>query len=307
MTIIETMNSRQDKTLNSYDRELQDEIGIGQKQLDRLLEELSDYFDNIVQIEGKKRKTFKLLKPIDIFVEAFDKSNDIGWFFNMAHDADPEVFKELEQFTNTQKDIYKFKNTPFEDMESLEDRLTFKRLKTAVKLHEYRDIKYHHNKTVYKNLKCIKLVFMDNNWYIAYVDEENILRFGRISFIEEVSYPKDKRTFQTSSVKKHLDFIDKNLQNSMTLFATPLKTATIKAHKPIAKYFEKDMKKFLSTQKFVKKQDDGAVIFTLDYTQELEILPFIQRWLPDLEILEPLSLKKALQKKLKEAFQFLQQ
>jgi len=298
MKIIETLDARLDKTISGYDKELQKELGVGSKQLGRLIEELCEHFDSIVLLEGHRRKTYKLIKPIDIFVEAFEKSNEIGWFFSMAHDADPLVFKELEQFTNTQKHIYKFKNTPFEDVNSLEGKSTFKRLKTAVELHEYRDIKFYHNDEVHKNLKCIKLVFMDNNWYIAYIDEEDMLKFGRVSFIEEVIYSKDKNSYQSMLVKKHLEFIDKNLQNSMTIFNKPIQTALLKAHQPVAKYFEEDMKKFLSTQKFVKKQDDGTVLFSIEYTQELEILPFIQKWLPDLEIVEPSSLKKAYLKKL---------
>lgn len=301
MFILETINKKIDKTITAYDEVLIDNLHLSTKQLGRLLDKLENEFDNIIKIDGKKRKTYKLIKPIDILVEAFDNSNEIGWFFNMAQDADPEIFKELEQFTNTQKHIYKFKNTPFEDVSSLEGKLKFKRLKTAVELHEYRDIKFYHDDKVYKNLKCLKLIFMDNNWYIATVDEEDKLRFGRISFIEEVSYSEGKNAYQPNSVKKHFDFIDTKLQNSMTLFDTPTKTATIKAHKPIAKYFEKDMKKFLDTQTFVQKQDDGSIIFTLKYTQELEILPFIQKWLPDLEILEPESLKKAYKKKLQKA------
>jgi len=39
----------------------------------------------------------------------------------------------------------------------------------------------------------------------------------------------------------------------------------------------------------------------LSYTQELEILPFIQKWLPDLVILEPKGLREAYVKKLKKA------
>jgi hypothetical protein len=301
MKIIETLNARLDKTLTSYDDELQKELGVGQKQLGRLLDELAEHFDNIVLLDGLKRKTYKLIKPIDIFVEAFENSNEIGWFFNMAHEADPEIFKELENFTNSQKHIYMFKNTPFEDVSSLESKITFKRLKTAVELHEYRDIKYYFDDQVYKNLKCLKLIFMDNNWYIAYVDEDEILKFGRISFIEEVNYSKGKNSFQPNSVKKQLAFIENSLQNSMTLFDKEKKTATLKAHPPIAKYFEKDMKKFLSTQKFIKKQNDGSIIFTADYTQELEILPFVQKWLPDLEILKPKSLIKIYKNKLQKA------
>jgi predicted DNA-binding transcriptional regulator YafY len=33
------------------------------------------------------------------------------------------------------------------------------------------------------------------------------------------------------------------------------------------------------------------VEFTLEYTQPLEILPFIKRWLPDVEIISPSSLQ----------------
>ena len=111
--LIETFNARLDHTITSYDKELQEEIGISQKQLDRLLEELSAYYDNIVVEKQGRKKVYKMIKPIDIFVEAFDNANDLGWFFNMAHEADPEIFKELEQFTNTQKHIYKFFNYIF--------------------------------------------------------------------------------------------------------------------------------------------------------------------------------------------------
>ncbi len=301
MFILEEINKREDKTITAYDDMLISELQLSTKQLGRLLDKLENEFDNLIQIEGTKRKTYKLIKPIDLFTEAFESTNEIGWFFNMAHDADPEVFKELEQFTNTQKHIYKFKNTPFEDIGSLEGKLTFKRLKTAVELHEYRDIKFIFDDKIHKNLKCLKLIFMDNNWYIAFVGEDEILRFGRISFIEEVNYSKGKNSYQPNSIAKQKEFIETNLQNSMTLFNKTPQTATLKAHKPIARYFDKDMKKFLSTQEFVEKRSDGSVVFTLRYTQELEILPFVQRWLPELEILEPKSLKTIFAQKLSDA------
>jgi len=58
------------------------------------------------------------------------------------------------------------------------------------------------------------------------------------------------------------------------------------------------MKKFLSSQEYQKKLEDGSVLFNVEYTQELEILPFIQKWMPDLIIVEPQSLKDAYIKKL---------
>jgi len=58
---------------------------------------------------------------------------------------------------------------------------------------------------------------------------------------------------------------------------------------------------FLSSQKFIEKQDDDSIIFTVDYTQNLEILPFIQSWMPNITIVEPQELKEAYLKKLQEA------
>jgi hypothetical protein len=260
MRLVETFNSRTDNKITSYDKELQDEIGIGQKQLDRLLDELAEYFDNIIVEKNGRKKIFKLIKPIDIFIEAFDNANEIGWFFKMAHDADPEIFKELAQYTNQHEHIYKFFNTPFEDVSSFEGKITFKRLKYAVELHEYRDIKFFNDEKIYKNLKCIKLIFMDNNWYIAYVTEEDDLKLGRISFIEDVQYSKNKNTFQKSSIEKHLKFIDKSLQNSMTLYTAKKKTALIKAKPKIAKYFKKGMKKFLPSQTFKEELTDKVLL-----------------------------------------------
>ena len=141
---------------------------------------------------------------------------------------------------------------------------------------------------------------MDGNWYLAFVDSEAKLRLGRIAFIEKVEYASKINSFQPSSVKKYMEFLD-NIQNSMTLYGVPKKIAKIKATNKVARYFEKDMKKFLSSQKFIKKLEDGSIIFSLEYTQPLEILPFIQRWLPDLIILEPEELKKEYIHKLNQA------
>lgn len=208
----------------------------------------------------------------------------------MAHDADPEIFKALEGYTNKSKHIYKFINTPFEDIEELKSNGILKKLETAVKLGEYRKIKFAGIEAI-DNLKCLKLLFIDNNWYIAISGEDEIVRLSRVSFIEDVSYATNINKFQKSSVKKQIEFIDKHIQNSFTRYDLPVKSTKIKVMPEKARYFDKGMKKFLSSQKFVEKLDDGSVVFTLKYTQSLEILPFIQKWLPYLVILEPKELK----------------
>lgn len=297
LLVLEEFEKRVDKTIDAYDEALQESTGLQAKQLGRVLYELTEYFDSIICEKKGKKKSYRLIKPIDIFSETFKNSHEIGWLFQMAHDGDPEIFKELENYTSQNRHIYKFKNTPFEDINTLESREVFKRLRLGVEAREYRRIKFMFDANYYDNLKCLKLIFMDNNWYIAFIDEEDKLRFGRISFIEEVQYATKAGSFQPSSVAKHVAFLQ-SVQNSMTLFGVEKKTATIRAMPSVAKYFDKEMKIFLSSQKFLKKELDGSVLFTLTYTQPLEILPFIQRWLPDLIVLEPQELREELHKKL---------
>ena len=290
--ILEEFNRSTDKTLTAYSEVLADRLSLGSKQILRLLRDLEAEFDAIVKIDGQKRETFKLIKPIDLFVETFENAENIDWFFHLAHDADPEIFKELEKFTNQNKIVYKFINTPFEDMEQLKKNGILKKLESAVKLREYRKIKFAGLEKPLDNQKCLKLLFIDNNWYIATVGEDEIARLSRVSFVEDVSYASNIGKFQNSSVAKQMKFIEKDIQNSFSLYGKERKTATIKVVPEKARYFKKGMKKFLSSQKFQEELEDGSVIFTVDYTQSLEILPLIQKWMPNLVIIEPQELKE---------------
>ena len=290
--ILEEFSLSQDKTLTAYDEVLSSRLNLGSKQILRLIRDLELEFDAIIKLDGTKRETYKLIRPVDLFVETFEQTDNIDWFFHMAHDADPEIFKALEGYTNKNKNAYKFVNTPFEDIDILKSNGIMKKLEDAVKLGEYRKIKFARLNNAIDNLKCLKLLFIDNNWYIATVGDDEIVRLSRVSFIENVSYATNISKFQKSSVEKQMQFIDNNIQNSLTLYNSEVKIATIKATPERAKYFDKGMKKFLSSQKFKEKLVDGSIIFTLEYTQPLEVLPFIQKWLPHLVILEPTELRE---------------
>lgn len=290
--ILEEFNISQDKTLTAYDEVLSSRLNLGSKQILRLIRDLELEFDAIIKLDGTKKETYKLIRPVDLFVETFEQTDNIDWFFHMAHDADPEIFRALEGYTNKNKNTYKFVNTPFEDIDILKSNGIMKKLEDAVKLGEYRKIKFAGLDSAIDNLKCLKLLFIDNNWYIATVGDDGIVRLSRVSFIENVSYATNISKFQKSSVEQQMKFLDNNIQNSLTLYGAEVKIATIKVTPERAKYFDKEMKKFLSSQKFKEKLDDGSIIFTLEYTQSLEILPFIQKWLPHLVILEPKELKE---------------
>lgn len=286
--IIEEFHKRTDKTLTAYD--IKHLIDKSTKQIERYFDNLAEEFKNIIKIKRGKKKAYKLIDNFDIFVETFKNTEDLEELFYLAKESNPELFKRLD-YNLKNDEIYMFRGAIFE---ALQDKKYFNNLKSAIQNSEYRIIKFFGEDK--KEIKPIKLVFIDNNWYVAYV-ENDILKLGRISFIEKVEYSK-KNSYQKYSVKGYLNILQTKLQNSMTLFDKEKKIAKIQVTPNVSKYFKEEMKKFLSSQKFIEEKEDGSVIFTLEYTQSLEILPFIQRWLPDLIILSPQDLKEEYLEKL---------
>jgi len=291
------------KEISNSDQYILDIFGCSSKTLERYLKDIESLYPHIMRIKQSRKYIWKLVRVSDILEEFIKNSDDISQLFIMAQEFDPEILKELERGTlskiSKNSDVFLFRNSIMETIQDEKSKEIFKNLKRAVANHEYRDITYTYNKTtIHKNTKCIKLIFLGNNWYVALVDVEKKLLFRRLSFIDKVSY-SSKNSFQQSEIEPYLDFL-KNAQNPMSLYGEQVKKATMKANPNIAIYFEKDMKKFLPSQTFQKKLSDGSIIFTLNYTQELEILPLVQKWLPDLIILKPQELKDAYIKKLED-------
>ncbi len=277
-------------TLTAYD--IKDILGKSVKQTERDIENLELEFNNIIDVKIGRKKGYKLIDNFDIFIEAFNNNEDLEELFYIAQKSNPELFEKLDFQMSKDSNIFIFKNPIFE---KIKDNDIFKELKKAIKSNEYRNIIMEDKEL--KDIKPIKLIFTDNNWYLAYIDIDDILRLARVSFIKNISYSK-KNSYQNGSIEKYLKALKNNFQNSMTLFDKKPQTATIKATPAIAKYFKKDMKKFFSSQKFTKEEVDGSVIFSVEYTQELEVLPFIQKWMPDLIIVEPKELIDAYIEKL---------
>jgi len=299
---IEEFNKRNPKELDIYDEVLQEKLQKSPKTIQRYFELFQTKYNSIVEVKQRRKKTYKLITPIDLLGESLEHFEDIGWVFSMIQEGDPKTFKALEPYTQQEKHIYKFFTSPFEDLKELEKKHTFQRLKSIIKARGYAKIYFVDGK-VLDNLKCLKLVFLDNNWYIAYVDNEENLAFGRFSFIQKVEYGSKYGSYQPSSVTKHLHFLENNIQNAMTLFYAPKQKAILQALPEVAHYFYKDMKKFLTSQRYIKTLEDGSVLFSVEYTQELEVLPFVQKWLPHIVVKEPQELQDVFRKKLQQALE----
>ena len=203
-------------------------------------------------------------------------------FFNSL---DSESKKILKKEIKKIDAIYKFITKPFEDINSE----ILKNIEHCVKFSHQISLEY--DNTIDKrvlNVKPYKIVFIDENFYLACLDGDKFLML-RISFIKNV-----KKLNKFNHTNEYVDrFINEGLQTSFSNF-DHFKNGNfievkLKISKNIARYFS-SKKKFFSTQS-IRELESGEKIVTYRVTQLKEILPFIKKWLPDVEVIEPIQLK----------------
>jgi hypothetical protein len=303
------------RDIYKQDKNLHDDLGLSgkeiqcasiEKTIQRYMEDIVELYSHIVKVE-KKQKEFsqrkvEVLSVIDkekdvskILKFFLEHSGDLSYLLQIVHENDPELLDEssnrerLKKSIEQDKDIFLFIGSPFEKLKE-DTKKIFDEVKYAIKNHEYRNITGH-NAQLYMDAKCLKLIHMENNWYLAIETQEKKLRLLRLSFIKNIkkSY---KNRFQKKELDKYKNYFS-SLQNPMTL-NKKFKTAKLLISKDKAHYFKSEMKPFFPTQKFIKELDDGRVECHINYTQELEILPFIKKWQPDITVLFPDDLQNVL-------------
>ena len=257
---------------------------------------------------GVLRVSDKSKDVITILEYLLKNSNDIGWLITLLNENDPNLLSEFEKEISRQvkedSKVFLFKTNPLEALQDEPSKRYLGELRSAVMRREYRDIKYKYIGEV-ENLmdsKCLKIVFTDGNWYLAIEDNEENFRLLRVAFI--VSLSKSSKNYQSKILDKYKTHFNK-IQNAMSLPSEPFQRAVLKASPRVSIYFRKGMKSFFPSQKLNETMNDGSVIFSIDFTQDMEILPFIKRWLPDIEILEPKSLRDKFKDELKAALDIL--
>lgn len=148
------------------------------------------------------------------------------------------------------------------------------------------------NSELLEELKCLKLIYTQNNWYLAVETNEVKFRLLRLRFIKEICYAK-KSNFQKSVLDKYSSYFSR-FENAMSLFTQEPQVAHLKVAPFIAIYFQEGMKPFFKSQKHIKTYEDGSIEFSVNFTQPLEILPFVKQWLPGMQIISPESLRQTL-------------
>lgn len=206
---------------------------------------------------------------------------------NLFADAEPTIVKSVKKEI---KQIFALVEPPIErDV----DINIWNIAKRAVKFNNKISLAYNKEKLIaYNDVKPLKIVYAHNNWYLATMisDKESLyaLTFFRLKQIRSIEI--NRETYKTTDeIKQALRHIE-SMQSLFEIMGKEKYKAVIKVDRGIARYFRN--KKYLKSQKITKENSDGSLIVEYHITQAEEIFPLIQRWLPQIHIIEPKKLKK---------------
>ncbi len=212
--------------------------------------------------------------------------------FDFTKSFDEDTSKILAKLQKNYAICYSIKQHPFE---SFFNNKYLKDIKRAIKNHQYADIIYNNGeKFVFKECKLLKIIFSEGNFYVATLsDDESInngFKFLRLSFIESVLL--QSKTFH-KDIKA--EFFLKDFQTIFSNYDVKPYEVIVEVDGSVERFFKQ--KKFLASQKII--QNDDKLLLSFQVTNDMEILPLIKKWLPNLKIISPETTKTKLQNQLK--------
>ena len=243
-----------------------------------------EQFYDLFQHNHKTSKQFlKFLSIVD-----FDLYNK----FKEEHRA---LIKALKLDSSA---VYQIENSPYEKLKSASLEI-LEELEKAIYLKQYINLTYslpQKQSKLFFHSMPLKILYLGSNWYLATLTTNDIVenstfRLLRINFISKITKPKiEPIFFHDDNIQKiEADRFIKNIQSSFSNINTTPYKVVLKVHPDKARYFQN--KKYLATQTIIKLEDDGLLVSYL-ISNDMEIIPLIQRWIPFVSVVEPLRIKE---------------
>jgi len=262
-------------------KELADEFGVSTRTIQRDFNEklVSSY---PIYQENKKWKMqdgFKIEKIRDIddkiILDIIEKITDGigGNFASKAHKLLGKIKNEEQSPIYTKLNI-----------EDISDKINeINLLETAIKEKRECECQYAYEKGRYTTkVQPLKIVNYEGFWYLVALRDEEVRKY----YLKELSNIKLTNEIFTVDTQ-----IDQLLKNSISIwfnqYQEPFEVKLF-ANKWATKYFQR---RPLPTQSIESLNEDGTMEFVVKITNEMEILPLIKYWIPNLHVLEPIWLR----------------
>ena len=274
--IIKKLNAQEKITKES----LAKEYGVSKTTIQKDINERLSGFFPIMLENGYYRyeDSFDLKKLInaeDIIILEMLKSisKSFGVVFEMkAGKLLDKFYKEDENFILS-KMVMEDLDTHLEIVKTLQQAITDRKI-----------VKFHYKKP--RIIEPYKITIFEGFWYL-YAKDRGDRRF-------KTFYIKDIKNLSVCNENFEIDK-DKIeiLKNAVNIWFEPDSKpfeVVFYADKSIAKYFFR--KSFFNSQKILEQWSDGSIKFAIQATSKKAVLYEVKKWLPDLYILSPQSLKE---------------
>ena len=283
--------------------------GKSEKTIRRDLDVIKEYFDNPFELirggKGEKGCYKAITKPVfDNFLKP-DALSLLVQTFNIAQRSD--LFESFDMSGDERKIIngkineinrcYEFKNKPLESKK--DDYKLFKKLEHAIEFQKYLILEYPNANGIIekKEVKPYKIVFMQENFYLACEVEHEHYEFSMFRISKIRSTEDTNKTYQKNpDINEFIKFMQTPFAIYKQDFRKHLIDVTLEVDKSKAFFFH--AKKHLRSQTILDTKENGNIIVTYKVTQLREIDALIKKWLPFVHVIEPLALKEHIHKEL---------
>ena len=140
-----------------------------------------------------------------------------------------------------------------------------------------------------RTLQPLKILNFDDFWYLINYDiEYNDVRKYHLNSIKDIKLLDSVFEFNKNSLKKFDNAINAWFKPDVEPYIVILHV-----NSDISKYFER--KPISKTQRILKTYEDGSIELELFITDDMEIIPIIQRYFPYIKVIEPNSVYKKIE------------
>ena len=189
-----------------------------------------------------------------------------------------------------------FRKTKMEQI-GKDDEIKFALIKTAIKNKKVLYCRYNQQDRI---VHPLKIVLLEGYWYLFLWDTANSeVRKYHIKSMEAVEIKNETFKYPKNKVIDHLD----NAINAYFQGKDPFPVVLI-VHKKVLKYFTRQP--LSKTQKIIEAPEYGTNYSKLEIwiTNEMEIIPTIQQYLPYIKVESPDSLNQKIEENLKNYSEF---
>lgn len=218
---------------------------------------------------------------LDMYSVRQQSSNSINKLIkNMGLESLIPIKLNLNSWQKNDTPTFLFKNVRLEDVSDFSD--VFEILSIAIS--NINLISFTYKGKILDKAQPYRLVNDRGIWYLAAVYYENLHSF-RVAYISQLQQHEEKYVQQTQ-------IQDEIIKQGMQWLSLNKSDVLIQVDAQVAGYFLDG--ELLPNIQVLKEMDDGSLLISSQVTRLNDILPTLKAWMPNVEVISPVSLKQEL-------------